>query len=81
VAIGDIRTVQIRMWKYQNPNPVADVDNWRLQPELSGGGYFHDLAPHQLDLMLYYFGEPAAYTGYSLTRVGLARPMTMYAGK
>jgi predicted dehydrogenase len=71
-VIGDIRTVQIRMWKYQNPNPVADVGNWRLQPEFSGGGYFHDLAPHQLDLMLFYFGEPAAYNGYSLNQGGFS---------
>jgi len=68
-AIGDIRTVQIRMWQYQRPKPAADAPpNWRLQPELSGGGYFHDLAPHQLDLMLYYFGEPAHSTGYSLNQ-------------
>ena len=24
---------------------------WRLQPDISGGGYFYDLAPHQLDLL------------------------------
>eukprot|EP01037_Dinobryon_pediforme_P003763 gene3763-3809_t len=51
--IGEIRTVQIRMWQSRKPALVASVkDNWRVQPEFSGGGYFHDLAPHQLDLML-----------------------------
>ncbi len=26
---------------------VTDAkDNWRIQPEISGGGYFYDLAPH-----------------------------------
>jgi predicted dehydrogenase len=30
--------------------------NWRLDPAISGGGLFHDLAPHQLDLMLFFFG-------------------------
>jgi len=39
-----------------------------VNPELSGGGYFHDLAPHQLDLMLFYFGEPAYYSGFSLNQ-------------
>ncbi|MBB5395942.1 Gfo/Idh/MocA family protein [Mucilaginibacter sp. AK015] len=68
-AIGDIRTVQIRMWQYPRPKLQENAPpNWRLQPELSGGGYFHDLAPHQLDLMLYYFGEPAHSTGYSLNQ-------------
>jgi predicted dehydrogenase len=67
--IGDVRTVQIRMWQSRKPALVADVqNNWRVQPELSGGGYFHDLAPHQLDLMLFYFGEPAYYSGFSLNQ-------------
>ncbi|WP_428328827.1 Gfo/Idh/MocA family protein [Mucilaginibacter sp.] len=69
--IGDVRTVQIRMWQSRKPVLVANVaDNWRVQPELSGGGYFHDLAPHQLDLMLYYFGEPVKYNGFSLNQSG-----------
>lgn len=68
-AIGDIRTVQIRMWKSLRPDLIANSEtNWRVLPELSGGGYFHDLAPHQLDLMLYYFGEPEKYHGYSLNQ-------------
>ncbi|WP_183557067.1 Gfo/Idh/MocA family protein [Mucilaginibacter sp. SP1R1] len=67
--IGDIRTVQIRMWQSRKPALIADVEtNWRVNPELSGGGYFHDLAPHQLDLMLYYFGEPEKYHGFSLNQ-------------
>ncbi|GAB2693094.1 Gfo/Idh/MocA family oxidoreductase [Mucilaginibacter koreensis] len=71
-VIGDVRTVQIRMWQSPKPALVADVaTNWRVQPELSGGGYFHDLAPHQLDLMLFYFGKPKAYQGFSLNQSGL----------
>jgi predicted dehydrogenase len=71
-TVGDIRTVQIRMWKTTRPDLVANSEtNWRINPELSGGGYFHDLAPHQLDLMLYYFGEPESYHGYSLNQSGL----------
>ena len=69
--IGDVRTVQIRMWKSHRPgSPVDVVSNWRVHPELSGGGYFHDLAPHQLDLMLLYFGEPEKYFGFSLNQGG-----------
>ncbi|TWJ04377.1 putative dehydrogenase [Mucilaginibacter frigoritolerans] len=69
--IGEVRTVQIRMWQSRKPALIAKVEeNWRVQPELSGGGYFHDLAPHQLDLMLYYFGEPEYYNGFSLNQSG-----------
>jgi predicted dehydrogenase len=68
-TIGDIRTVQIRMWKSLRPDLIANSEtNWRVLPEFSGGGYFHDLAPHQLDLMLYYFGEPEKYHGFSLNQ-------------
>lgn len=70
-VVGDVRTVQIRMWQSRKPALIADVaSNWRVQPELSGGGYFHDLAPHQLDLMLFYFGEPERYHGFSLNQSG-----------
>ena len=69
--IGEVRTVQIRMWQSRKPKLIADTEtNWRVNPELSGGGYFHDLAPHQLDLMLYYFGEPEKYHGFSLNQSG-----------
>jgi predicted dehydrogenase len=69
--VGEVRTVQIRMWQSRKPALIANTDtNWRVQPELSGGGYFHDLAPHQLDLMLYYFGEPEFYHGFSLNQSG-----------
>ncbi|GAC1306534.1 MAG: Gfo/Idh/MocA family oxidoreductase [Mucilaginibacter sp.] len=71
-TIGEVRTVQIRMWKTSKPDLVANSEtNWRVNPELSGGGYFHDLAPHQLDLMLYYFGRPERYHGFSLNQSGL----------
>ena len=67
--IGEIRTVQIRMWQSASPTLIANSeDNWRMQPELSGGGYFHDLAPHQIDLLLFYFGEPEKYQGYALNQ-------------
>lgn len=36
---------------------------WRTNPAIAGGGLFHDLAPHQLDLMYYFFGEVKKATG------------------
>jgi len=68
-AIGDVRTIQIRMWQKRKPDLIAKTaENWRLNPELSGGGYFHDLAPHQLDLMYYFFGVPEKLHGFSLNQ-------------
>ncbi|QJD97413.1 Gfo/Idh/MocA family oxidoreductase [Mucilaginibacter robiniae] len=68
-VIGEVRTVQMRLWQSRKPALVTkNAPNWRVQPEISGGGYFHDLAPHQLDLMLYFFGEPAFYQGFALNQ-------------
>lgn len=71
-AIGEVRSVQIRTWK--NAKPVEaekSSDNWRVNPHFSGGGYFHDLSPHQIDLMLYYFGVPAKFNGFSINQAGI----------
>jgi len=68
-AIGDVRTVQLRLWQSRKPALVTKgAPNWRTQPNVSGGGYFHDLSPHQLDLMLYFFGNPLHYRGFSINQ-------------
>lgn len=43
---------------------------WRVDPAISGGGFFHDLAPHQLDLMIYFFGTPVKTTGIACNAGG-----------
>ncbi|MCH5718015.1 Gfo/Idh/MocA family protein [Niabella hibiscisoli] len=56
-AIGEIRFVQLQLLQSPSANLIArSEENWRTNPALSGGGLFHDLAPHQIDLMLYLFG-------------------------
>jgi predicted dehydrogenase len=65
--VGEIRTVQIRTWQNKDH---SNENDWYINPEISGGGYFHAVAPHQLDLMLYYFGAPAKYNGFSLNQNG-----------
>lgn len=60
--IGDVRFIDIRFLKAHDH---SSANNWRLDPEISGGGLFHDLAPHQLDLMYYFFGDFASAKGYA----------------
>ena len=52
-AIGTIVNVQIRFSVPPRDLDYQDSHNlpWRLQPDIAGGGYFYDLAPHQLDLL------------------------------
>ncbi|HMJ47989.1 MAG TPA: Gfo/Idh/MocA family oxidoreductase [Ferruginibacter sp.] len=38
---------------------------WRVNSSISGGGLFHDIAPHQLDLVVWFFGEIERAEGIS----------------
>ena len=61
-AIGDVRYVHILLNKTIQPDILTaivangDSGNWRVQPDIAGGGYFFDLASHQLDMMDFLFG-------------------------
>lgn len=44
---------------------------WRLQPDIAGGGYFYDLAPHQFDLLQYFFGVILDAEGVATNRAHL----------
>jgi 1,5-anhydro-D-fructose reductase (1,5-anhydro-D-mannitol-forming) len=44
------------------------ADYWRTNPEISGGGLFFDLAPHQLDIFYWLFGKPSHVSGSSLNQ-------------
>ena len=72
--IGKILTVQIRF-----AVPPRELDHksgqempWRLQPEVAGGGgYFYDLAAHQIDLLQYWFGPIMEAEGFCQNMAGL----------
>ena len=64
--IGDIRTVHINLKQVLTPNLVSQTEtNWRVIPEIAGGGYFYDLASHQLDLLDFFFGKITHAAGFS----------------
>ncbi len=72
-TLGKILNVQI-----QFSVPPRDLDYgagaslpWRLQPDISGGGYFYDLAPHQLDFLQHLFGVIVRAHGYPTNRAHL----------
>lgn len=71
-TIGKIVGVQIRF-----AVPPRDLDYnrtqlpWRVQRDIAGGGYFYDLAPHQLDLLQQLFGPIVHASGYTSNRAGL----------
>lgn len=71
-AVGKVRSVQIRF-----AVPPRDLDYnrdnlpWRVQRDIAGGGYFYDLAPHQIDLLQEMFGPILRAHGYSANQGGL----------
>ncbi|MFW0715005.1 Gfo/Idh/MocA family protein [Pedobacter sp. N23S346] len=70
-VIGEVRFVELKMLQPQKSDLIANAEeNWRVNPEIAGGGLFHDLAPHQLDLMLYYFGEIERFDGIAVNQTG-----------
>lgn len=65
-ALGEIRSVHIDLKEVLNPGLVAgSEENWRINPEIAGGGYFYDLASHQLDLLDFFFGKIQKASGFS----------------
>ncbi len=73
--IGQVKSVQInfnrspRIDEIKNPEKV-----WRVRSEISGGGHFHDLASHQLDLMDFLFGPIIEAKGKAENKARLYEP-------
>jgi predicted dehydrogenase len=81
-AIGDVRAVTITLYRQYEP-PSADAAGagaagassaalpWRIDPAISGGGLFVDLAAHTLDLLDFLLGPIARVTGGAGNQAGL----------
>ena len=71
-AVGQVAGAHIRF-----AVPPRDLDYnrdnlpWRVQPDIAGGGYFYDLAPHQIDLLQQMFGPIIEAEGMFANRGGL----------
>lgn len=69
--IGKVRMVNLQLYQPLHSSLIAKTDEfWRVDPSISGGGLFHDLSPHQLDLMQYFFGDYKQASGFSLNQGG-----------
>jgi predicted dehydrogenase len=68
-VIGKVTSVQIR---FACPLRLLDYNStalpWRVQRDIAGGGYFYDLAPHQIDLLQEIFGPIVRAKGFSSNR-------------
>lgn len=76
-VIGDIQNVQIQLVKQAKPDDLLPPDQrsgWRTEPSVSGGGYFHDLGTHQLDLLEFLLGPVSKADGIAINKQGWYRP-------
>lgn len=80
-VIGKVRTVHISMRQVVVPELVAKIENnWRVNPEIAGGGYFYDLASHQLDLLDFFFGPIVEASGFATNQADAYPAEDMVAG-
>lgn len=68
-VIGDIKTIHVQLHHQLRPEDTEPGRiPWRLIPEISGGGYFHDLASHQFDYLEYLLGPVKDARGISVNQ-------------
>lgn len=64
-VIGNVIAVNIELIRPPQATELKSAENWwRVNPEISGGGIFYDLASHQLDFLDYMFGPIQKVSGY-----------------
>lgn len=72
-VIGEIRFVDVHLhWQPYAEEVGEDAQpRWRVVPEISGGGHFHDLAAHQFDFLEFALGPIKAAHGIARNQAGL----------
>lgn len=80
--IGEIRFARLAFYKKSLSPADLGIEKiaWRVNPGLAGGGLFHDLAPHQLDLLYYFFGEVDKASGLANNQSALYAADDMVTG-
>ena len=79
--IGNVRFVNIQMYQRLNqPMNSPGNNNWRIIPEIAGGGHFYDLASHQFDFLDFLFGKIIKVEGFSTNQAKLYEVEDLVSG-
>ncbi len=78
--IGSLRFVNAVMHQAYKTEDGHAGSSWRVKPEVSGGGRFFDVAPHQLDLIEWYAGPAVSAHGQSANQAGLYEAEDVVSG-
>jgi predicted dehydrogenase len=63
--IGIVRSVNLRLYQKSSENDQKGLKQWRVDPNIAGGGYFVDLGSHMIDLLQYVLGPIGSACGHS----------------
>lgn len=69
--IGKIRLVNVLFYQKPTDADLKGEPNWRVQPGISGGGYFVDLGSHMLDILQFFLGDIISADGHAAKLSGL----------
>jgi predicted dehydrogenase len=69
--IGIPEFVNLQLFKSASAEELTGNTTWRVNPEISGGGHFFDLASHQLDYLDFLFGPIETVKSIALNQAGL----------
>lgn len=64
-AIGKVRFANVVYYRQPSEEDLKGAENWRVDPQVAGGGYFYDLASHSINILQFFFGEVKSAKGYS----------------
>ncbi|MFO7934758.1 MAG: Gfo/Idh/MocA family oxidoreductase [Bacteroidales bacterium] len=74
-TLGRILTIHMQQYFPARPEDHNRQDPpWRVRPEISGGGYFHDVGCHALDILFFLFGDPVRSQGMKANLAGIYGP-------
>jgi predicted dehydrogenase len=69
--IGQVKFAQVHLFRPASDDEREGKLSWRVDPSISGGGYFFDMASHQLDYLDFLFGPAQNIKSFALNQGGL----------
>ncbi|WP_320051951.1 Gfo/Idh/MocA family oxidoreductase [uncultured Acetobacteroides sp.] len=66
-AVGKPLTVRVEQLRVASESDIRlQKHTWRINPEVAGGGYLYDLAPHTIDILDFILGRIADVHGFAV---------------